>query len=270
MIPGARRRGSRLLLAFIAVLFAFALIAALVSRRRGEGAVPGNSPVLSLAAANKGFLAGTSEGMWVTPDGTDWVLHPEFGAGRVVVAADSGVAYASSSRLVARIETSRTVAPLGPPPALLSSIAVTDAGDLYLATGGGRIFRLTSAGISKTAGRGAPPEVVAIDEAEGVLYAGGLVSGLYRSEDQGESWKQILKTSLTAIVVDPDDSQRILIGTAGGVLITEDSGEAWRFTEMRSTISGLSARGGEFFALGDRFLLRSADGDRDWSRVARK
>jgi hypothetical protein len=254
----------------LAGVFLLALIAAFVSRRRGEGAVPSEAPILSLAASEKGFLAGTSDGLWVTREVIDWVRHPQFSSGRVVVTAEAGVAFAASRESIARIDTSRTSVQLARPGSTPSALAAAESGEIYFATGDGRFFRVAASGsVAETSAKDAPSEVLAMDEDGGTLYAGGLVSGLYRSNDLGESWTQILKTSLTAIVVDPDNGERILIGTPGGVLISEDSGASWGFTEMRSSISGLSAKGGAFFALGDRFLFRSEDGKRNWRSVDR-
>lgn len=260
-------RESRSLFAFLVGLLSLALVFAFVSRRRGEGAVPGGAPILSLAASEKGFLAGTADGLWVSPDGYEWVRHPEFASGRVVVGAEEGVAVAASARALSIIETSQRASIVAKSPANPSAVVPGQGGDVYVATGEGRFYRISDATILPVRGEGGPPEVLALDEDEGTLYAGGLVSGLYRSRDLGDTWTKILATSLTAILVDPDDTRRILIGTAGGVLITEDSGDSWNFSEMRSSISGLSARHGDFFALGDRFLFRSADGDRDWKPV---
>lgn len=265
----ARRRGSRILLAFLAGLFLLAFIAAFVSRRRAEGAVPGSGPILSLAASENGFLAGTSDGLWVSPKRLDWVRHPQFSSGRVVVTTEEGIAFAASRESIARIETSRTSEHLARPSEAPSAIAARASGDIYLATGDGRFFRLTPGGsLAEVESTQGPAEVLAMDESDEILYAGGLVSGLYRSSDLGEGWTQILKTSLTSIVVDPANTERILIGTPGGVLISKDSGASWDFTELRSSISGLSASGGAFFALGDRFLFRSSDGERDWAAVS--
>lgn len=229
--------------------------------------MPGSAPVLSLAVSERGFLAGTADGLWASPNGWEWVVHPRFSRGRVVVAGEGGLAYAASAASVSRIETSRTARRLARSPVVPSAIAPDSrTADVYLATGNGRFYRVVPAGAVEAVEEegSAPEEVLALDESSGRLLAGGLVSGLWESTDSGRSWKRILKTSLTAILIDPEKPSRILIGTAGGILISEDSGSTWRFSEMRSPISGLSARRGDFFAIAERRVFRSAGGDRGW------
>jgi hypothetical protein len=84
------------------------------------------------------------------------------------------------------------------------------------------------------------------DDAKGVLWAGTIPGGLFRSEDRGESWSlnEALWNEPTrenwfgggyddpgihSIAVDPEDSRRVTLGVScGGVWISEDAGASWR------------------------------------------
>lgn len=79
----------------------------------------------------------------------------------------------------------------------------------------------------------------------GVLWAGTIPGGLFRSEDHGESWELIRSLwdrpersrwfgggydfpGIHSIAVDPRDSQSILLGiSCGGVWRSRDSGQTW-------------------------------------------
>jgi hypothetical protein len=80
----------------------------------------------------------------------------------------------------------------------------------------------------------------------GVLWAGTIPGGLFRSDDRGETWRlndplwnEPERTrwfgggydhpGIHSVIVDPSDSRRVLLGVScGGVWITEDEGSSWR------------------------------------------
>ena len=80
----------------------------------------------------------------------------------------------------------------------------------------------------------------------GLLWAGTLPGGLFRSTDRGETWTLVEslwnqparakwfgggynEPGIHSICVDPRDSRRLLLGVScGGVWISEDAGESWR------------------------------------------
>ncbi|WP_375204031.1 WD40/YVTN/BNR-like repeat-containing protein [Hyphococcus sp.] len=86
------------------------------------------------------------------------------------------------------------------------------------------------------------------DDEPGVLYAGVIPGGLFRSEDHGESWTLIEslwnreerkgwfgggydKPGIHSILVDPRDSKKITLGVScGGIWKSDDHGETWRLT----------------------------------------
>lgn len=89
----------------------------------------------------------------------------------------------------------------------------------------------------------------------GVLWAGTIPGGLFRSRDHGHSWQLIRSLwdlperlqwngggydhpGIHSILIDPRDPARVTLGVStGGVWITEDAGETWRVaaTGMRAT-----------------------------------
>jgi hypothetical protein len=80
----------------------------------------------------------------------------------------------------------------------------------------------------------------------GVLWAGTIPGGLFRSEDRGESWRLndplwnvpergrwfgggYDHPGIHSVVVDPGKSGRVVVGVScGGVWITDDDGASWR------------------------------------------
>lgn len=84
------------------------------------------------------------------------------------------------------------------------------------------------------------------DDRRGALWAGTIPGGLFRSDDRGESWRLDEKLwnapereqwfgggydhpGIHSIVVDPRNSDRVLVGVScGGVWITENEGASWR------------------------------------------
>jgi len=92
--------------------------------------------------------------------------------------------------------------------------------------GGGRWVKLKN-GIP---GRAKRTRAVRIDPAEPRIVYSGTTAGLYRSGDGGDSWKLILPdTVINAIIVNPADHRKIMIGTDdGGVLVSDDQGKGFR------------------------------------------
>jgi hypothetical protein len=80
----------------------------------------------------------------------------------------------------------------------------------------------------------------------GVLWAGTIPGGLFRSRDHGQSWQLVRSLwdrperlewvgggydhpGIHSILVDPRDPARVTLGiSCGGVWVTEDAGETWR------------------------------------------
>ncbi|MEO8038808.1 MAG: exo-alpha-sialidase, partial [Betaproteobacteria bacterium] len=80
----------------------------------------------------------------------------------------------------------------------------------------------------------------------GVLWAGTIPGGLFRSDDHGDSWRLVRSLwdrperlqwlgggydhpGIHSIVVDPRDGRRVTVGiSCGGVWYTDDAGDNWR------------------------------------------
>lgn len=237
--------------------------------------MPGKAPILSLAVTDKGFLAGTADGLWVSQDGRDWVKHPKLSTGRVTVTHSGGALAAARGSLYLVPNSNQAVkiqALTAAPSAMFESGSIRF---LVAATGDGRFFVSRGRGpFQELKSSNGPREVIAvasrIEFDNGVLFAGGLVSGLWRASVSGgvvDSWERLNSTPLTAIAMDPDHADKVLVGTPGGILLSEDGGHKWKFTTLRASIEGLASARGEFFALADRFVFHSRDGDKDWRAV---
>lgn len=86
------------------------------------------------------------------------------------------------------------------------------------------------------------------DDQPGVLWAGTLPGGLFRSSDRGESWELVQSLwekperkewfgggydvpGIHSICVDPRDSRTVLLGiSCGGAWITQDGGVSWKLS----------------------------------------
>lgn len=71
-----------------------------------------------------------------------------------------------------------------------------------------------------------------------MVYAGtgGFHGGeLYKSEDAGESWRQVFEREVTDIAINPADPAQIFIGSYGNVLRSTDGGNRWETTGLSDT-----------------------------------
>ncbi len=86
------------------------------------------------------------------------------------------------------------------------------------------------------------------DDQSGALWAGTVSGGLFRSDDRGQSWTLNQpfwdefkpaerqgpppheKPAVHTVIVDPRDSQRILLGTTSGIWASVDGGASWKVT----------------------------------------
>ena len=63
-----------------------------------------------------------------------------------------------------------------------------------------------------------------------------LQSSIQVSEDQGRNWSTVVSSGIIhgdvhELWIDPDDPRRMILGEDGGIAITYDRGDAWRFVE---------------------------------------
>jgi hypothetical protein len=132
----------------------------------------------------------------------------------------------------------------------ISAIAVSSrtAGTLAIGTDQGHITRVTDSGGAAVATSFKSPRngwvtSIAFDPLDDtVLYAtygnfGG--AHVFRSLDSGETWRSVDGSGPTglpdipvhSIVVDPDDRQRLYLGTDLGVMVSIDGGQTWMTEE---------------------------------------
>ncbi|HUQ89010.1 MAG TPA: hypothetical protein VM096_15740, partial [Vicinamibacterales bacterium] len=131
----------------------------------------------------------------------------------------------------------------------ISAIAVSSrtAGTLAIGTDKGHITRVTDSGGASVASFKSPRSgwvtSIAFDPFDdNVLYAtygnfGG--AHIFRSIDNGETWQSLDGSGPTglpdipvhSIVVDPDDRQRLYLGTDLGVMVSIDGGRTWMTEE---------------------------------------
>ena len=99
-----------------------------------------------------------------------------------------------------------------------------------------RLFRSTNGGSAWTEAARLPPglfvESVALDPSDPQrVWVTSLGGGVFRSTDGGETLSQVAAEEFAGagpIVVDPEDSNRVFVGTFRGVWWSEDGGNRWQ------------------------------------------
>lgn len=131
-------------------------------------------------------------------------------------------------------------------------------------------------------------------EQPGVLWAGTIPGGLFRSADHGASWTLVQTLwdhperqawftgpklpGIHSILVDPRDSRRVLLGVrGGGVWETTDDGASWTARATGSSAEGSQRNSQRMCACPAAFdrlwaqqqsgIWRSNDGARSWSEI---
>lgn len=267
-----RRKWPRFLLAGLILLGIASLIAAFISRRTIEGAIPGKAAILSLGVIDDGFLVGTATGLWRSTDGSNWTSVKKFAGSRALVASDADRAVVHFKSILHKSADLKEWEPAFGAVQAAVAIALDVEGNIYFAESADRFGLVTADGsLQAVKAQKGPREVIAVEGISGdpvVVFSGGLTSGFWRSVGGGLRWRHILKTPTRTILVDPNVSDRIFIGTAGGVLYSKDEGFKWTFTDMRLPVEALSEHDGRYFAITeDRLLYFSSDGLKDWRRV---
>ena len=263
-------RGIRWLGAGLLVVFAGALVFAVLAARGNRDAVPGSDTIASLGVIPAGYLVGTTGGLTVSPDGRTWsVAHLPRAV--VAVASSDTTAYVLAGGVLRSTTDLHGYATLasGVPGTV---IAAAPGGGVEILAGRRLISVGPSGGVAVvTAGASLPSGLTALavqpDNAQ-VVLAGGPIAGLWKSTDGGRHWFQLVKTPTQSVLFDPGDPQRILLGTVAGVLVSARGGFHLRFTSLRLDIHGLGAQGGKFYAVSaDRRLFVSPDGLTGWNAV---
>lgn len=237
------------------------MLVAVVKGARIKGSVPGKGAILGLAATGDGFLIGTSEGLLTSADGRTWARVDRF-SGETLVAGSGGEAVVYNDGTLFRSAGSGKFTEAAAGLAGISALTSTPGGTVYAARGR-ELVVLAADGKRRTVefDQG-PPRILAlaVGDTESELMAGGLSTGLWRSESGGEEWSRILETPIRAALIDRAKPGRRLIGTAGGVLWSTET-RPWQFTDLRVAVESLAETPDGYFAItADRLLYESEDG----------
>lgn len=275
-----KRRWPLVLLALLFLLLSGAVVFTVISARALRGSVPGRSPLLSMAATRGGFLVGVENALYTSRDGVNWARPPRFTNRRNLPAgAPGGPVVASGSELFRFSDSlSAQSQPLLRLKGQVTALSGDPGGRIYVVQDASRIAVVENeGGVSRSfTPRRGPREILAIDMIAGppdagqseFLFAGGLTSGVWRSSEPERSWLQVLKTPVRAILVDDEDSKRVFLGTAGGVLVSTNSGLSWSFTGLRVPVEALAQAHGRYYALlRERLVYQSPNGQSGWEPV---
>ena len=262
-----RHRGVQWAGLVVGFVFLGALILALLGTRSLRGSIPGTDSILSLAAIHPGLLVGTTGGVFASTDGVNWLAATNIPREPVSVASDGTTAYVLAGgdlKATHDIHTFTTIATV----VTGTVIAAGPAGSVCVVAGRS-IERIGADGAAMPSFPAPPaPGVLAMAVAPdnpGTVLVGGL-RGLWKTTDAGATWQRILGTPTQALVIDPSNTQRILLGSPGGILVSVNGGLQWRFTEMRKDVHGLSQEGGKFLAVTtERLVYGSNDGVTKWT-----
>jgi hypothetical protein len=267
--PRRRHRGIQWVGVGVSVLFLGALILALLSTRRIQGSIAGSDSILSLAAIRQGFLVGTTGGLLESRDGRTWLAATNIPREPVSVASDGTTSYVLAGGTLKSTTDLRTFGAVATG-VTGSVIAPGPAGTIYVAAG--RTITRVAAGGTRLAPLEGPPvadilSMAIVPERPGSVLVGA-IGGLWRTDDAGSTWQRILGTPTQALLVDPSDPQRILLGSPGGVLLSVNGGLQWHQTAMRKDVHGLSAENRKFFAVTtERVVYGSNDGVTGWTAL---
>ena len=265
--PRRRHRGIQFVGVGIGVLFLGALVLVILSSGRVQGSIPGTDSILSLAAIPPGFLVGTAGGVLQSPGGKTWLAATNIPREAVAVASDGTTSYVLAG---GTLKSTRDLRSFGTRATGVTGTVIAPGpdGTVYLAAGRS-VDRLASGGapLAPLPGRPAPGvfSMAVVGDGPGSVLVGA-IGGLWRTDDAGRTWQRILGTPSQAVLVDPANPPRSLLGTPGGVLVSETGGRQWHQTEMRKDVHGLSQAGGRFFAVTtERLVYGSNDGTSGWT-----
>jgi len=84
------------------------------------------------------------------------------------------------------------------------------------------------------------PSIVYAGTGEGNWAYRRLGQGIFKSQDGGSTWAQIESREFSGhgfyrIVVDPHDSQRLIVATTSGAFVSDDGGQSWQVLHRRLT-----------------------------------
>ena len=104
----------------------------------------------------------------------------------------------------------------------------------------------------------------------------GTRRGLFRSQDQGRTWKNIFRTiipeknNVLAVEVSRHNQKKVTIGTEKGIFISEDSGDSWKDISgilKNRNVRCIALNKEYIYAGGDDGLYVKKDGPSGWDRI---
>jgi hypothetical protein len=257
---------------FVAAAFVVAVIYALFSAGGNAGAVPGSDAIASLAAIPSGFLVGTTGGLAESADGRSWAVA-HLPTELVAVSSNASTAFVLAGGELRSTTDLHTFAPVAAVAGTVIAAGADGSVDV-VGSGGRRISHVAPGGVVTTlpSPRSQPTGIFAMavsPVADGTIWAGGPVSGLWRTQDGGASWQLLDRIPVQALLVDPAHPEDLYVGTVGGLFASTDGGLRWQPTQLRNDVTGLAEAGGRFYAVGsDRLIYASPNGTTGWAAVA--
>jgi photosystem II stability/assembly factor-like uncharacterized protein len=166
------------------------------------------------------------------------------------------------------------VRPRGLPSLDIHALAVDHDGRLYAAVAGEGLFRSEDGGkrfelLSRRVG----PAVMALAVTEsGRLFAGDMNTGVLVSDDRANTWRVVLRESVTGLAVNA--TAETVLASGPGVFRSTDGGANWKPVLAAERTWGVSwsADGGTGYAVTvppARTLYRSDDGGSTWKAVVK-
>ena len=177
-----------------------------------------------------------------------------------------------------------------PDPAIVIAIDPSNPSTIYEGSAfcalgcGGTFFKSSDAGATWTnvifeEGHTHGVWSIAISQ-DGTTVLAGTTHGLFKSEDNGETWSLVEipgidanSTNIRAVALRPGSPGTFFVAVNGGLFITEDGGSSW--TDLTGRLNGESVtnvvsgpdESGLLFAKTDSGLYKSADWGQHWNKV---
>jgi hypothetical protein len=248
-----------------------AFAVALIATRTIKGTVPGRAALLSLGVIDDGFLVGTAEGAYTSSDSVSWRLVKGFNHQRTLITSNGNLAVALSGTGLYKTSDLRSFDKVFQTAQRGVALALDSKNNIYVAEDNRHLDLIkTDGSLQRVTATTGPQEVLALDAEAGdpaLLFAGGLRSGLWRSFGGESGWRHVSRTPTTAIFVDPNNEDRVFIGTARGILVSKDKGLSWRSTSFHVPVVAMAEHRGRYFVLAsNQSVYVSSNGISDFKR----
>jgi photosystem II stability/assembly factor-like uncharacterized protein len=253
--------------------------------------VPAQVFALAQSADAKTLIAGTSSGLYLSPNnGEVWVLgntgslsivramaaDPNRGpilyvggpGGRVLRSGDGGWSYSQASN--------------GLPDDEIVGLTIAPWEKVYAITGRGGLFATSDDGLNwfpASTGVQSPASALAADPTKPwVLYLGTLGGGVYRSDSGSLTWSQknagLPSPYVLSVAVDPSTPSTVYAGSINGLFKTTDSAEHWTAPATGLPAGAVTslivdAKNGQvvYASIQDQGVFRSRDGGLTWAKA---